>query len=57
MSEDIRVLGARFGLAPLPGYGCRKPNPGFARSRPFGRPSSSLWPFVGRRAPLALDAQ
>ena len=29
---------------PLSGYGCRKPNPGFARFWPSGLPSSGLWP-------------
>ncbi|KAI3494620.1 hypothetical protein L1887_40657 [Cichorium endivia] len=39
---------------PLSGFGCRKPNPGFARFWHSGLPSSSLWPMLGRRAPLAL---
>lgn len=41
---------------PLSGYGCREPNLGFAKVWPSGRPSSGLWPIVGRRAPLAVMA-
>ena len=46
----------RLWACPLSGYGCRKPSPGSARSRPVGRPSSSLWPILGRRAPLTQVA-
>ncbi|KTT00851.1 hypothetical protein NS212_05710 [Pseudomonas parafulva] len=54
---DLQSPSAKgFGLPPS-GDGSREPNPGCARFWPCGLPSSSLWPFVGRRAPLAVCLQ
>ena len=54
VSRSLMATHAESGSGlPPSGYGCHKPNSGFARFWPFGLPSSTLWPRGPARSACA----